>query len=474
MNIPEGFKRRMINILGAEEAEKLFLSIENEDAVKAFRVNAIKTDIESFEAAKPQIDRQKADFPSYAYITREEYPGSLPCHHSGAIYVQDISAMSTVTATEIREGAIILDSCSAPGGKTTQLAAAAGKSGIVVANEYDKKRCRILQGNVERMGAANTVVCNLDTAVLAELYPALFDLVLCDAPCSGEGMFRKNARAVEEWSEENVKMCAERQREILTNVAKCVKAGGRLLYSTCTFALDENEENVAWFLNTHKDFSLVPVTEELKNHTSDGIMLEDCDIDMTLCRRIYPHRSRGEGQFIALFERSADAESSQNTKKDRKDKRARGNDAARKSRQELDAIDIARRFLAENLTSETCGELVMLGGFVYLVPKIKLPEYNVFTAGVCVGECQKGRMIPHHQLFSALGREFARKVILSGSDEEARRYLAGEEIRVEGLVSSDGKNGNGWAAVLIDGCAVGGVKISGGVAKNHYPKGLRN
>ena len=319
MNIPESFKKRMIDILGADEAEKLFFSIENEDAVKAFRVNSIKTDIETFEASECQIDREMAEFPPDAYITREEYPGSLPCHHSGAIYMQDISAMSTVSATEIEEGAIILDSCSAPGGKTTQLAAAAGKSGIVVANEYDKKRCRILQGNVERMGATNTVVCNLDTAVLAELYPSLFDLVLCDAPCSGEGMFRKNVRAVEEWSEENVKMCAERQREILTNVAKCVKGGGRLLYSTCTFALDENEENVAWFLNTHKDFSLVPVSEGLKDHTSDGIMLDGCNIDMTMCRRIYPHRSRGEGQFIALFERSVDAEISQNTKKDKKD-----------------------------------------------------------------------------------------------------------------------------------------------------------
>lgn len=474
MNIPENFKRRMIDILGEEEAEKLFYSIENEDAVKAFRVNRIKTDIDTFEASEPAIDRKKADFPPDAYITREEYPGSLPCHHSGAIYMQDISAMSTVTATDIKEGALILDSCSAPGGKTTQLAAAAGRSGIVVANEYDKKRCRILQGNVERMGAANTVVCNLDTAVLAELYPNLFDLVLCDAPCSGEGMFRKNARAVEEWSEENVKMCAERQREILSNVAKCVKPGGRLLYSTCTFALDENEENVAWFLNTHKDFGLVPVTRELREHTSDGIMLDGCEIDMTMCRRIYPHRSMGEGQFIALFERRADAEISQSVKKDKKDKRSKGNEAQKKNHQELEAIEIAKRFLEENLSFVPDGEIIMLGGFIYLAPKIKLPEYNVFSAGVCIGECQKGRIIPHHQLFSALGNEFKRQVVLSGNDDVAKKYLVGEEINVNGLVSLNGAQVNGWAAVIIDGCAAGGAKISNGVAKNHYPKGLRS
>ncbi len=464
----------MINILGEDEAERLFFSIENGNAIKAFRVNRIKTNVDEFEVGEPKIDREKADFPPDAYITREEYPGSLSCHHSGAIYMQDISAMSTVTATEVREGALVLDSCSAPGGKTTQLAAMVGKNGIVVANEYDKKRCRILQGNVERMGAANTVVCNLDTAVLAELYPALFDLVLCDAPCSGEGMFRKNIRAVEEWSEDNVKMCADRQREILTNVAKCVKAGGRLLYSTCTFALDENEENVAWFLDTHEDFRLIPVTDALRTHTSDGIMLEGCDIDMTMCRRIYPHRSCGEGQFIALFERKCGEEAAELSKKDRKDKRAKGTDTIKKSRQELESIDVARRFLDENLDCIPDGEFIMLGGFIYLSPRIRLPEYNVFSAGVCIGECQKGRLIPHHQLFSALGHRFKRKVILTGADEATEKYLSGAEVGVEGKVcSTDGKE-NGWAAVIIDECATGGVKISSGAAKNHYPKGLRN
>jgi len=329
-------------------------------------------------------------------------------------------------------------------------------------------------GNVERMGAKNTVICNLDTAVLAELYPSLFDLVLCDAPCSGEGMFRKNIRAVEEWSEENVKMCAERQREILTNVAKCVKVGGRLLYSTCTFSLDENEMNVEWFLNKHKDFRLVSVTDGLRDHTSDGINIDGCDIDMTMCRRIYPHRSNGEGQFIALFERDGCVQGAQTTRNERKDKRSRANDDRKNRCVELDAIDAAKRFLEENLIEMPKGEIIMLGGLIYIAPKIRLPEYNVFSAGVCVGENQKGRIIPHHQLFSAMGGSFKRKVILGGLSDVAKRYLSGEEISIEGLVNaSDGKE-NGWAAVMIDGCAVGGAKISGGVAKNHYPKGLRN
>ncbi len=475
MKLPEKFKERMTALLGEVEAEKLFFAICEQDAVKAFRVNKIKTDVDSFERYAPQINRERVDFPLDAYLTREEYPSGYPCHHSGAIYMQDISAMSTVMATDIAEGACVLDSCSAPGGKTGQLAAAVGEGGIVVANEYDRKRCRILQGNIERLGANNVVICSNDTAILANVYPEKFDLVLCDAPCSGEGMFRKNPRAIEEWSEENVKMCAERQREILTNVAKCVKSGGRLLYSTCTFSLEENEENVVWFLAAHPDFSLIEVTEKLAAKTSSGIRLSD-DVDTTKCRRIYPHLSLGEGQFVALFERSNDVAQASDMPMPKKKKGNNEKDCKKGkiSSQEADAIRAAEKFAADNLSGNIQGKLIMLGNLIYLSPEIALPEYNVFSAGVCIGECQKGRIIPHHQLFSAFGKRFKLRVEFSGESEQARRYLRGEEIAVDGyLVSEDGRE-SGWAAVIIDGCAVGGAKISGGCAKNHYPKGLRN
>ena len=478
--LPKNFKRRMIDLLGADEAASLFSAIEEREAVKAFRVNRIKTDTESFEASNPQIDRRKVDFPPDAYITREEFPGSLPCHHAGAIYVQDISAMSTVYAVDLPHGACVLDSCSAPGGKTSQLAAAVGDEGIVVANEYDKKRCRVLQGNIERMGAKNTVICNLDTSVLAEIYPEKFDLVLCDAPCSGEGMFRKNPRAIEEWSEENVKMCAERQREILGNVAKCVKPGGELLYSTCTFSLEENEENVAWFLLSHKDFELVDVCDALKRNTSDGIMLDSAPcVDMTKCRRIYPHKSLGEGQFIALFRRRNDGtdEIRLMEKGKKNEKRSkRGSKDNSKIKYSLNKAEMlcANDFLKKNLVTPPDGELISIGNMIYLSPKIELPEYSVVSAGVCIGESRKGRILPHHQLFSACGADFKLKIRLSSESDEAKRYLRGEEIAVEGLLDSADGGQSGWAAVLIDGCAVGGAKVSDGVAKNHYPKGLRN
>lgn len=472
--LPFEFKERMRSLLGGE-SELLFKEIESGVAVRSFRINEIKLSVEDYENNPAEIDSVPARFPRGAFYTEEEHPGALPCHHAGMIYMQDPSAMATVHAIKIPKGAKILDSCSAPGGKTTQLAAMTGESGIVVANEYEAKRCRILLGNVERMGCRNTVVVNHDTAVLAEVYPEKFDVVLCDAPCSGEGMFRKNSLAIDEWSLDNVKMCAERQQEILTNVAKCVAAGGSLIYSTCTFSLEENEMNVKWFLDTHPDFELVSVDEELRAVTSDGIMLEGCDYDMTKARRFYPHVSRGEGQFIAVMKRSGESVESVREVKDRRDKKKKSA-PSKPSREEIELLAAAGEFLRENLChgfeNGVEYELFALNGRVYLKRDIALPKYGVFSAGVCVGEISGKRFLPHHQIFSAFGTAFKRRVMLSSGDVETAMYIKGMEISVDGREVHEGKP-DGFAAVLVDNCALGGGKISGGVCKNYYPKGLR-
>lgn len=473
--LPVEFKERMKCLLGDIESEKMFAAIEEEGVVRSFRVNPIKISARDFEVSAPDIDRCEASFPKGAYYTEEKFPGSLPCHHAGMIYMQDPSAMATVHAIKISEGAKILDSCSAPGGKTTQLAAFAGDTGIVVANEYEAKRCRILQSNVERMGCRNTIVVNLDTAVLAEAYSGKFDVVLCDAPCSGEGMFRKNSQAVEEWSLDNVKMCAARQREILSNVARCVASGGTLIYSTCTFSLEENEMNVAWFLDNFGDFELCDVLPELKSVTSDGIVFEDCSYDMTKARRFYPHISKGEGQFIAVLHRKAGGDNAyeQDLKKEKKKKSPQ----EKITRDDAELLSYARDFLCENLKEGFEDgveyELVALGGKAYLKPMIALPKYGVFAAGVCVGEMLGKKFAPHHQLFSAFGGFFKRRVLLKQRDQETTAYLKGLEINVGDREAFDGK-ADGWAAILVDNCPLGGGKISSGICKNHYPKGLRN
>ena len=473
--LPVEFKKRMTDLLG-DESQAFFEELEGGHAVRSFRINENKISCSDFEALDPQIDRKKASFPEGSYYTEEEFPGHLPCHHAGMIYMQDPSAMATVHAVKIEKGAAVLDSCSAPGGKTTQLSAMTGESGIVVANEYEAKRCRILLGNVERMGCRNTVVVNLDTSVIAETYPNKFDIVLCDAPCSGEGMFRKNSLAVNEWSLANVNMCAERQQEILTNVAKCVAPGGKLIYSTCTFSLEENEMNVKWFLDTHPDFELCEVEEELKKVTSDGICFEGCKYDMTKTRRFYPHKAKGEGQFIAVLARSGEANFEVEEKATRKDKKKKLA-PQRQSREEIELLAAAREFLNENLKKgfENGVEykLHALNGKAYLGRDVALPPYGVFASGVCVGEMNGKRFLPHHQLFSAFGTEFLRRVELTESDGATEAYLKGMEIPVIGKVSAEGK-AEGWAAVLVDGCALGGGKISSGVCKNHYPKGIRN
>lgn len=472
--LPIEFKERMKTLLG-EDSEVFFAELENGAAVRSFRVNTMKLSRDEFEETGPEIDRTEVDFPKGAYYTEERFPGSLPCHHAGMIYMQDPSAMATVHAVKIPEGAKILDSCSAPGGKTTQLAAFAGDSGIVVANEYEAKRCRILQSNVERMGCRNTVVVNLDTAVLAETYPEKFDFVLCDAPCSGEGMFRKNSQAVDEWSLQNVEMCAERQREILGNVAKCVAPSGKLIYSTCTFSLEENEMNVAWFLDNFSDFELDSVSSELEAVTSGGILLDGCPYDMTKARRFYPHVSKGEGQFIAVLKRSA-SESRPEAKETKKDKKKK-QQQEKTRKEDAELLAAAREFLKENLRSDFENgaeyELVALGSRAFLKPDIDLPKYGVFAAGVCVGEMMGKKFAPHHQLFSAFGGAFKRRVLLKQSDAETVAYLKGLEINVADREKFADK-ADGWAAVLVDNCPLGGGKISGGVCKNHYPKGLRN
>ncbi len=466
--LPKEFAERMKALLG-KESEKFFAEIENNPAQRSFRINETKLTAEAFEKINPEIKRKKADFPPNAYYTDELLLGFSPAHHAGMIYVQDPSAMATVHALEIKKGWKILDSCSAPGGKTTQLSAAAGKEGIVVANEYDAKRSRILYGNVERMGDKNTVVLNLDTAVLAETYREVFDLVLADAPCSGEGMFRKNSRAIDEWSIENVKMCAHRQREILNNVSECVAKGGYLLYSTCTFSLEENEMNVDWFLREHSEFELCQVSDGVLKVTSDGINFDGCQNDMAFTRRYYPHISRGEGQFIALMRKTEAIFEKNNDRKKKKDDK----NAKKPTKEQIAALEIAKNFLKENLLEMPKNELFVLGNYIYLKPDVELPSFGVVSVGACVGEIQKNRLIPHHQLFSAYGKHFRRQLCLPCKSKELQDYLLGLEISADGLLLNDCDT-DGYCAVTVEGVALGGGKVSQNKCKNHYPRGLRN
>ncbi len=447
INLPIEYKERMKRLL--KNDYPLYEMALQEPPVKAFRVNTDKISVEDFLKITP-FEIEKIPYVENGFYTTADKIGNHPYHHAGLIYVQEPGAMAPAECLDFAPDSRVLDMCAAPGGKSSQLKNKLGESGVLVSNEIVSSRCKILTGNIERLGLKNTVVTCLDTKKLAQIFPHTFDVIMVDAPCSGEGMFRKEAVAVSEWSEENVKMCAERQMEILENAAQCLAPNGHIIYATCTFSLDENEMVVDAFLKKHSDFELVEVSERVKTHTQDAVRFEGCECEnITAARRFYPHKARGEGQFMALLHRKSG-----------------GCSAPRKTKSAPQKIDkMVFDFLDDALTSYDKEKVRMVGDRAYFAADIEILDKTAFCMGVTIGEVRKNYIQPHHQFFSAFGSKFKRKVSFSAIDEPLLRYLHGEEI-VLNLP-------DGWAAVTVDGCALGGIKVSGGRAKNHYPKGLR-
>lgn len=321
----------------------------------------------------------------------------------------------------------VLDLCAAPGGKTTQLAAAMGGEGVLIANEYVYDRARILSQNVERLGVKNCAVVSADPAALARCFPAYFDKILVDAPCSGEGMFRKDENAIAEWSEENVARCAVRQAAILDEAAAMLRGGGRLVYSTCTFERAENEGQIEAFLARHAEFTLIG--EEM----------------------LFPHEVRGEGHFAALLEKSG-AE--------------RGNAPAFPVRRNAAAEKAYAAFARAFFVRPPAGRLTTLDdGRMYLLPEA-MPALPVRTlrVGIELGAFDGRRFTPAHALAMAVAKgECARFLPLS--EGETEKYLRGETFPTDAE--------NGWCVVGYGDYPLGLGKIAGGILKNHYPKGLR-
>ena len=455
--IPEEFKKMMRPILGGEYGE-FINALENSPAVRALRVNTLKISPADFEK-NCKWDLEKVPHTENGYIFREEKVGSDPLHHAGAYYVQDPSAMATVEAARdyIKKDALILDLCAAPGGKSSQLAQAA-PDGFLISNEYVFSRSKILRGNIERMGIKNCAVVSCDTAELSRQFPSLFDIVLCDAPCSGEGMMRKyNEEVFENWSLENIDLCALRQTEILENAAKCTADGGILVYSTCTFNLSENEMTVDAFLTRHDEFSIVGAGEKVIGATRDGLDFEGCRHSMKNCRRFYPHITDGEGQFICIMKKAGERENAPAVK-------VKSATLQPLTKEEFAAAD---RFFRDAMGGVPKGNnLGKIKDTVMLYPENSVCPDGAIFCGTAAGEVIKDRFQPHHHLFSAFGKSFLRKAELTSDSDDATKYLRGETIDTDAA--------DGWCAVFIDGCPAGGGKAVGGVLKNHYPKGLRN
>ncbi len=450
LTLPKAYEARMRTLLG-EEFEN-YLAALGEPPERALRVNTDKISVEEFLRIC-DIPTEKIPYVDNGYYFRCDGIGNHPMHHAGMIYVQEPAAMAPAECIDIDPSWKVLDLCAAPGGKSTQLKNKLGEGGVLVSNEIILSRCRILTGNVERLGLTNTVTTCLTAEQIAARFPKTFDLIMVDAPCSGEGMFRKEENAIPEWSEENVRACAARQAEILEYAVRALKDGGYIVYATCTFSPEENERTVDAFLACHGEFEIVPVSERVRTATQDGIPFDGCLCPhLSYARRFYPHTGRGEGQFMALLH-STSLPSDSRVRK-----------SAPPKKEKIPPSVLA--FLDDTLTEYNKDHVQMYNGNpVYFTPDFPVPTGTAFCLGVTIGEVKGNYIQPHHQFFMALGTYFKRRIDLTDEPDTLAAYLRGEEIATSCA--------NGWAVVTVHGCTVGGVKVSGGRAKNHYPKGLR-
>ena len=438
MNLNPIFLDRMKEILN-DEYEDFISSLEKEPQ-KSILINTNKISIKDFlnlvDFSCEQIPYERAGF----YVDNQKR-GRHPLHHAGAFYMQEPSAMFTVNSITFNGDEKVLDMCAAPGGKTIQIANRI-PYGVLVSNEVNKSRSEILFSNVERMGLTNVIVANDTTQNIANAYGDCFDVCLVDAPCSGEGMFRRGDEVVKEWHVGLNEMCYKRQLEILFDADKTLKAGGLLIYSTCTYAVEENENVVKEFLR-HRNYVLQNINYNLPR----GIGISEAV-------RLYPHKVRGEGQFVAVL------------------KKLEGDSNSCESTLKLSSSKLTNGFIDEYIqpykAKEIKSQVAEYNKYSYYIADKEMikKHINYVSLGVRLGQVVGSRFEPHHNFFTAFGRDFRNVLRLNLQDSLLNKYLRGETFEVD--LSS------GYGAVLLEEMSMGGYKISQGKFKNLYPKGLRN
>jgi NOL1/NOP2/sun family putative RNA methylase len=460
MNLPIEFEKKMKAFLGDEWDDFLY-SYDN-NRFQALRFNTLKVQspeeiMRILKVLGISSDKRVSWANEAYYFDENVRPGKHPYHEMGLYYIQEPSAMSAAALLAPKPGMRVLDLCAAPGGKSTQLATYLGDSGLLVSNEINTQRSRILSQNIERMGIKNAIVTNEDSFVLASHFPGFFNAIQVDAPCSGEGMFRKLPEAIEQWSMENVAICAARQKEILDNAAVMLKPGGTIVYSTCTFSKEENEDVIEYFLEKHPDFTL----EEME--------------------RFWPHKVDGEGHFVAKLVRRGSVDTG--FKSDRQTKKIKNNKNRKnetKSALTKENMKLLSEFLDETISDDMAAliknsRLVMFGEQLYRLPdmEVDIKGLKVQRAGLHIGEFKKQRFEPSHSLALALKLSEAKNVVkLTCDNPQTIGFFNGQSVMLSDEQAAESKKG--WALVCVDGYPAGWGKVNGTQVKNHYPKGLRN
>ena len=460
MNLPIEFEKKMKAFLGNEWDDFLY-SYDN-NRFQALRFNTLKVQSQEermriLKTLKISSDKKVSWADEAYYFDENVRPGKHPYHEMGLYYIQEPSAMSAAALLAPKPGMRVLDLCAAPGGKSTQLATYLGDSGLLVSNEINTQRSRILSQNIERMGIKNAIVTNEDSFVLASHFPGFFNAIQVDAPCSGEGMFRKLPEAIEQWSMENVAICAARQKEILDNAAVMLKPGGMIVYSTCTFSREENEDVIECFLERHPDFTL----EEME--------------------RFWPHKVDGEGHFVAKLVRrgcvDTDLKADRKTKKNKNSKNRKNETKPALTKENMKLLS---EFLDETISEDMAAwiknsRLVMFGEQLYRLPdmEVDIKGLKVQRAGLHIGEFKKQRFEPSHSLALALKISEAKNVVkLTCDNPQTIGFFNGQSVMLSDEQAAECKKG--WALVCVDGYPAGWGKVNGAQVKNHYPKGLRN
>ncbi|KXG75318.1 RsmF rRNA methyltransferase first C-terminal domain-containing protein [Thermotalea metallivorans] len=452
MHLPKDFLKRMQGFM--QEEYEAFVETYKENKVQGLRINTLKISVEDFLNFNPFHLKHIPWIEEGFYYGTEDKPGKHPYHEAGLYYIQEPSAMAVATILDPKPRERILDLCAAPGGKSTHIAARLKHEGFLLSNEIHPSRAKILSQNIERMGIKNCVVTNESPERLAQRFQNFFHRILVDAPCSGEGMFRKDVEACEQWSMEKVASCARRQLDILEQAVKMLMPEGRLVYSTCTFSPEENEGVIDQFLKKYHEFSIeaVEIYHGFGGGKPEWIKSENEGLRKTI--RLWPHRIQGEGHYIAVLKKN-DGD---------------GEYKIKNSKKEIDrkAIKDYFCFAEEYLHKIPEGEYILFGEQLYIMPKemISLEYLKILRPGWHLGTMKKNRFEPSHAFALALTEKEAKNnICFSAESKEILSYLKGDPLSVDGK--------KGWHLIHVDGYSLGWGKLANNVLKNHYPKGLR-